>query len=711
MLKMNKNIYILFAFIISVIKPQLLLCQWEVQNPLPTESFLLTVEAVTNNLVFAGGLGGTLLKTKNAGKTWDVQKFKDLVNIRGITFKDSLNGWLIDSEHIYYTSDGGENWREIYINADMSKYFLLDILCFNNTIYLFLKPQTAVSEELIKATSLVMKSTNGGKTWVKIDQEIKGKMLCVYFINENYGFLYAEETASMSKGFTSLYKTTDGGKSWIKKITEIPWTTGLYFMNPDVGFIGKYGTSDGGSTWQNMFPNILTEYENVENIFFSDSLHGWAVSWNKILQTDDGGFSWKVLNQFGSHKLTSIDFSMDGTGWIVGWAGNILRKDADNDIWKQMSEGSRNTLNDVFFIDKNTGWCVGVNGCILHTSNGGETWEKQNSPVDSVFFSVKFLNKLDGWIAGHYIVLHTIDGGKNWKVRNDLKKWFVDVDFFDDNNGLLIERFGNVYRTTDGGTNWQIINEQPFQRLTSIAIVNENEAWIGGWQGLVHITDKGTTLHWKDAPVLSLVKDIQFVNNNIGFLSNDRGDFFCTDDGGWIWRDLPREKGLDAMISTFFAQDNYLVWIYLGLASGYLKQITANQTLSVIQEYWIHPINSIFFINADTGWAVGDGGTILKYTEKNTTSSELQSTRIDIFPNPLDASGSFIKFTLHREQNVIIQVFNLLGQKVQTIYNGLLFEGTNIFRWGPNNISSGIFFINVKCLEFNEAKKCVYIHR
>ncbi|NOX66951.1 MAG: hypothetical protein GXO85_14435, partial [Chlorobi bacterium] len=220
---MNKNIYILFAFItFFVIKPQFLWCQWEVQNPLPTESFLLTVEPVTNNLVFAGGLGGTLLKTKNAGKTWNVQKFKDLVNIRGITFKDSLRGWLIDSEHIYNTSDGGESWKEIHINADMSTYYFLDIISFNNTIYLFLKPQTAVLDELIDAKSLVMKSTDGGKTWMRLDQEIKGKMLCMYFINENYGFIYAQETVSISKGFTSLYKTTDGGKTWIKKITEIP---------------------------------------------------------------------------------------------------------------------------------------------------------------------------------------------------------------------------------------------------------------------------------------------------------------------------------------------------------------------------------------------------------------------------------------------------------------------------------------------------------
>jgi photosystem II stability/assembly factor-like uncharacterized protein len=142
---------------------------WKVQNPLPTESYLLTVEPVTDNKIFIGGLGGTLVKTTDTGKTWMVQKFKDLVNIRDIRFKDSLIGWLIDSEHIYNTTDCGESWIKVYIGADLSTYFFLDIVCFDNIIYLFLKPQTAILWELIYAKSLVYKSTDGGKSWRQLD--------------------------------------------------------------------------------------------------------------------------------------------------------------------------------------------------------------------------------------------------------------------------------------------------------------------------------------------------------------------------------------------------------------------------------------------------------------------------------------------------------------------------------------------------------------
>ena len=93
--------------------------KWQVQNPLPTEAYLLTVEPVTDNTIFIGGLGGTLLKTTDGGETWTVQKFKDLANIRGISFIDSLNGWIMDSYKLYQTSDGGTNWKDIYIDVDL----------------------------------------------------------------------------------------------------------------------------------------------------------------------------------------------------------------------------------------------------------------------------------------------------------------------------------------------------------------------------------------------------------------------------------------------------------------------------------------------------------------------------------------------------------------------------------------------------------------
>jgi len=350
---LNSNGYIRH-YHVNITLVSFLYGDWKVQNPLPTESYLLTVEPITHNIIYAGGLGGTLIKTIDGGKSWDVQKLKDLVNIRDISFRDSLNGWLIDSEHIYYTNDGGKSWDEVNINADMNTYYYFSIKCFDDIVYLILKPQTAILTELINAKRLVYKSTNNGKTWNQINVAIQGKILCNHFLDEKHGFVYTEETISINEVSNSLYQTKDGGTTWVKqRFPEYNWTQGLFFINEKIGFVGKYRTIDYGNTWVNIFEDYLQQDENIDDIFFADSLNGWAISYIKIFQTTNGGLSWQVVNQQSSYQLTDINFSKNGTGWIIGYAGNIFRKEANSDNWEQLSEGPRNSLNNILVLSRN----------------------------------------------------------------------------------------------------------------------------------------------------------------------------------------------------------------------------------------------------------------------------------------------------------------------------------------------------------------------
>src|SRR3972149_274705 len=187
--------------------------KWQTQNPSPTEAYLLCVESINDKTVFIGGMGGTLLMTNDAGKTWNVRKFPDMHDIHGIAFKDSLNGWIIDSFHCYQTNNGGKNWKKVSMN--LSTYIFHDIFCFNDTVYLLLKPFTSVLLELVGANSLIIKSTDSGKTWQKLDVHIGGKLLSAFFLNEKCGFLYSEENVSIDARYTFFYKTYDGGEKWI----------------------------------------------------------------------------------------------------------------------------------------------------------------------------------------------------------------------------------------------------------------------------------------------------------------------------------------------------------------------------------------------------------------------------------------------------------------------------------------------------------------
>jgi hypothetical protein len=248
--------------------------------------------------------------------------------------------------------------------------------------------------------------------------------------------------------------------------------------------------------------------------------------------------------------------------------------------------------------------------------------------------------------------------------------------------------------------------------LASSAVVNENEAWVGGDNGLAHITDKGTIVQWYDVPPLSLVRYIQFVDNKMGFLSNDQGTLFQTVDGGWNWREMPRGNGIETgPITAFYMLDRISGWIFWDYEGGHLRKVAMSQTISLPESgrYRVLMITALYFVNPNVGWAVGPGGTILKYTSTGESPTDRENSRVHIYPNPFRGGGIHIGFTLQQSQYANVQVFNTSGQRVQTLYDGWLSNGDKTFHWFPDRSASGVYFISVQCDEFHQIRKCVYV--
>lgn len=63
---------------------------------------------------------------------------------------------------------------------------------------------------------------------------------------------------------------------------------------------------------------------------------------------------------------------------------------------------------------------VGRLGHILISENGGETWQQVPVPVSSDLVAVRFVTAQKGWAVGHDgVVLHTADGGRSWVTQLD----------------------------------------------------------------------------------------------------------------------------------------------------------------------------------------------------------------------------------------------------------------------------------------------------
>jgi hypothetical protein len=100
----------------------------------------------------------------------------------------------------------------------------------------------------------------------------------------------------------------------------------------------------------------------------------------------------------------------------------------------------------------------------------------------------------------------------------------------------------------------------------------------------------------------------------------------------------------------------------------------------------------------------------------NITSSESQDLPIlpkefsiaQNHPNPFNPSTK-IKFALPKPETVTIEVYNIIGQKIQTLLNKPMPAGYHEVDFNGQNLSSGVYLYRIQAGAWQDVKKMVYI--
>ncbi len=95
--------------------------------------------------------------------------------------------------------------------------------------------------------------------------------------------------------------------------------------------------------------------------------------------------------------------------------------------------------------------------------------------------------------------------------------------------------------------------------------------------------------------------------------------------------------------------------------------------------------------------AIGQKGAVLKKYELGQN-----------YPNPFNPT-TYIPFTLPKTERVTIVLFNISGQKITTIYNGVRPAGKHIVRFHPTNLASGVYFYKLKAGNFEAVHKMMLL--
>lgn len=162
----------------------------------------------------------------------------------------------------------------------------------------------------------------------------------------------------------------------------------------------------------------------------------------------------------------------------------------------------------------------------------------------------------------------------------------------------------------------------------------------------------------------------------------------------------------------------------LGSVSSYkdLVAVTeafiADPTRSSLPENWsqiypyewnaVYPTSSQSYTAADGGFPLGDLNWFPADKEKwmtNSTKSSVNSEVIPVesvgikisrvYPNPF-TSVAAINYTIFADQHIEISIYNQMGQRIKTVKNGYMQQGTYEFVWdgkGSGHVGAGIYFL------------------
>lgn len=237
---------------------------------------LYNIYFVNERVGYITGAGGTILKTEDAGETWD--------------------------RKLASTGTDGQNNRQRPIRAR-----LMGIQMINET-----------TGFIAGTENTILKTTDGGETWIGSSErarvgETRNNLENIWFVSSTEGWIVGS--------FGTLLHTTDAGETWEKQDAGFDNNLfGIHFSDKNTGWIcGQEGlilhTKDGGLTWNLQETN---SFDNLHDIVFVDNMVGWAVGdFSAVLHTTDAGKTWTASKAGGSGALKGVSATDKNHCWTV----------------------------------------------------------------------------------------------------------------------------------------------------------------------------------------------------------------------------------------------------------------------------------------------------------------------------------------------------------------------------------------------------------
>lgn len=451
---------------------------WQVLNSGCNKS-IYSMHFADENIGVAVGEKGTILFTEKGGQQWEKIAIDMNADLFRVFFKDIHCMNIVGQDGLVLFSGDGRNWRSRPVPAHRHMYDGF-----------FLSPD---SGWVCGYSKEVFFTTDGGLSWTP--QWVGG--------SGDYPNYYAlcsdgRDELWISGRYGNIIKTTDGGQQWTHLNPGLRSGLGqIRFISETTGWLADnkkniYKTMDGGHSWVSM----VVADKSLYSLFCLDSLHIYACGNQLIVSTNDGGLNWSSYT-FSSEeaRLEDIFFSDPQHGWAVTESDTIYITQDGGTQWNAFTLPDYAYNNRaLYFVDQDNGWLAG--DCIYRTTDGGMTWEMQ---VQGGLYpnDIYFDDLMTGWFILHEgDIYHTTDGGENWNLQLTNAYYIYEMAFTDNQHGWVVGYEGIMWNTSNGGNTWIKSYLPTLEAYRSISSVDQSHIWVCGQDGaILQYTGNGKPFH------------------------------------------------------------------------------------------------------------------------------------------------------------------------------------------------------------------------
>ncbi len=486
-------------------------------------------------------------------------------------------------------------------------------------------------------------------------------------------------------------------------------------------------SDDGGNNWHGVGA-MYTAYNHVpigplemRSIAIHPNNSNIIVSTDqehKIFKTINGGKNWRIIFELPSHEIKTIVFSPSNPDVLYAGATvsggyqidrpfpfdptrpsyGMLKSTDTGENWYYINNGLESTYKNINHIavhpnNPDIVYIGTLNSGVYKTTNGGNTWFKSSEgifvpdvraiAIDPSNPNIVYAGAQRGGIY------KTLDGGQSWQPINygmDPEAAIRSI-VIDPTNPVTVyagDWLSGVYRTTDGGQTWYHINKGLRTRtVQKLAISKGGKYLYAGTQG-----EGVFRLVFDQIP-----PEIQSIHpdtaQTIQITQGDSLEFSATafDPNGDV---IQYQWYLDGALLQGVVASEFLLKSDTLAIGDYQLSVSIADSFSSVDVLW--QVQIIF-----------------------PTSVELEEVDIlrdyqlfQNYPNPFNPATT-IKFAVKTPSKVVLNIYDILGCKVQTLIDKKYSPGFYQAVFDASDLASGLYLYEIKMGEFREVKKALFL--